>query len=76
VEHDEDVFEGFLEERGIFVDFLAFEEPVSVFVPNGVVEEFDGFGEAVLPYQFVEFGFAVVKFAADPVFAHVDGSEG
>ena len=73
MEHDEDVLKGLFEERGVFVDFLALEEPVGVFVPDGVVEEFDGFGKAVLPYQFVELLFAVVEFAADPVFAHVEG---
>lgn len=47
MEQDEDVFEGFLEERDVFVDFLAFDKPIGVLVPDGVVEQFAGFGEAV-----------------------------
>ena len=70
VGHDEEVFEGGLEEREVFVDFLAFEEPVGVFVPDGGVDELDGFGEAVVDEVFFEVFVEAVEFAADPVFAH------
>ena len=48
---------------------MGFEEPVGVFVPDSVVDGFDGFGEAVLFDVAVDLGLEVVKLAADPVFA-------
>ena len=47
MEGDKECFESLFEKWNVFINFLRFEEPVGVFVPDGAVEGFDGFGEAV-----------------------------
>lgn len=75
VEDDQEVLEGFLEEGDVLEDLLGFEEPVSVFVPDGVVEEFIGLGEAVMFDQAGGFADGEIEFADDPIFAHVVGAD-
>ena len=76
MEHFEDHFESGLEEGDVLVNLLAFDEPIGVFVPDGGVEGFDGFREAVVREIVLDFFFAGGEFAADPVFAHVVGRVG
>ena len=76
MEHFEDHLESDFEEGDIFVDFLAFNEPIGVFIPDGGIEGFDGFGEAVVCKIVLDFFFVGGKFAANPVFAHVVGRVG
>jgi len=76
VEHLENHFESGLEEGDVLVNLLAFDEPVGIFVPDGGVEGFDGFGEAVVCEIVLNFFFTGGEFAADPVFAHVVGRVG
>lgn len=76
MEHLQNHLESDFEEGDVLVDFLAFDEPVGVFVPDSGIEGFDGFGEAVVCEIVLDFFFAGGEFAADPVFAHVVGRVG
>ena len=76
MEHLQNHLEGDFEERDVFVDFLAFDEPVGVFVPDGGIEGFDGFREAIIREIVFDFFLAGGEFAANPVFAHVVGRVG
>ena len=38
VKKGEDLFESGLEERDIFPEFFAFEEPVGVFIPDKIIK--------------------------------------
>ncbi len=71
VQEDEDLLEGILQECGVLPKFLAFEEPVGVFVPNEVVEEVASFCEAVVGEKFLHFPVSFVDLVANPVFAVV-----
>lgn len=76
VEHLQNHFKSDLEKREIFIDFLAFEEPVGVFIPNRGIESFDGFREAIMLEIVLNGFFAGGEFAADPIFAEVVGGIG
>lgn len=76
MEHLQNHLEGDFEEGDVLVDFLTFDEPVGVFVPDGGIEGFDGFGEAIVREIVFDFFFAGGEFAANPVFAHVVGRVG
>lgn len=76
MEHLENHFEGDFEEREIFVNLLTFDEPVGVFVPNGGIEGFDGFREAIMLKVIFDGFFASGKLAADPIFAEMIGGIG
>ena len=59
-----------LQKREVFEDFFTLEEPVGVFVPDGAIKLFDGFGEAV-GFEVFGDGFGeAVELAADPIFGH------
>lgn len=73
MEHLQNHFESDFEKGDVLVDFLAFDEPVGVFVPDSGIEGFDGFGEAVVCEIVFDFFFAGGEFAANPVFTHVVG---
>ena len=52
---------------------LAFNEPVGVFIPDGRIEGFNGFGRYLVRESILDFFFAGGKLAANPVFTHVVG---
>ncbi len=52
---------------------MALDEPVGVFIPDGGIESFDGFGEAVVLEIVLDGFFASGEFAADPVLTEVIG---
>lgn len=76
MEYLENHFEGDFEEREIFVNLLTFDEPVGVFVPNGGIEGFDGFREAIMLKVIFDDFFASGKLAADPIFTEMIGGIG
>ena len=64
------MLEGDFEKWDITVNFLALEEPVGIFVPDGLVQSFDGFGEAIRFHILFDLFDTAVNFAANPVLAH------
>lgn len=76
MEHLQYHFESDFEEGNVLVDFLAFDEPVGIFIPDSGIEGLDGFGEAVAREIVFDFFLAGGEFATNPVFAHVVGRVG
>lgn len=54
---------------------MAFEEPVGIFVPDQVVKEVAGFGEAVIVKEFLDSFAGLVDLIANPIFAVVVDGE-
>ena len=75
MEHDEYLLEGRLEECGIFPEFLAFEEPIGVLIPNEVIEKIACFSEAVVVEELLELFVGFVEVMANPIFAIVVDGE-
>lgn len=73
MEHLENHLEGDFEKRKILVDFLTFQKPVGVFVPDGGIENLNSFGEAIMLEIVLDGFFASGEFATDPVFTKVVG---
>lgn len=73
VKHFEDHLESDFEKREIFVNLLALNEPVGVFIPDSGIESFDGFGEAIVLKIVFDGFFAGGELAANPVFTKVIG---
>ena len=69
MKHDENLLERFLEKWDVLPELFAFEEPVSVLVPNEVVEGVAGFGKAIFLEKLFDFLAGLGDFTADPVFA-------
>ena len=71
MKHDEDLLECGLEKRGVFPEFLAFNEPVGIFVPDEIIEHIASFSEAVMIEKMLHFPVGLVNLMANPVFTIV-----
>ena len=71
VHHDENLLKSGFKQSGIFPEFLAFDEPVSVFVPDEIIDEVASFGETIVLKELLQLFAGFVDFAANPVFAEV-----
>ena len=50
---------------------MRFEEPVGVFVPDGLIENFNGFGKTIVFEVLFDLTDTIADLATNPVFAHV-----
>jgi hypothetical protein len=71
VKHGENLLESVLEKVGILPKFLGFDEPVSVFVPDEIIDEVAGFSEAVIFHELLELFVGLIDLFANPIFAKV-----
>ena len=71
MKHDEDLLECGLEKRGVFPEFLAFNEPVGIFVPDEVVDEIACLCKAIVLDELLELFVGLIDLFANPIFAKV-----